>query len=124
MEQYEETGEIYSNYSTPYLTIVPEIQAEYLDGQETLINYLKKNSKSAIKTVTKNKLNAGKLYFTVNKTGTISKVDLTASSGYPEIDELMIELIINAPGQWKPAKNTNGENVDQKLVFSFGIMGC
>jgi hypothetical protein len=36
----------------------------------------------------------------------------------------MIELISNSPGKWKPAENSVGEKVNQKLVFSFGMMGC
>jgi len=36
----------------------------------------------------------------------------------------MMELIKNTPGNWNPAENSKGEKVIQKLVFSFGIMGC
>ena len=51
-------------------------------------------------------------------------VELEESSGYPAIDKTMIELLTNAPGKWKPAKNAKGEKVDQQLVFSFGEVGC
>ena len=107
-----------------YLTVTPEKEALYINGHAALLEYLKENSKVETANVEKDKLKPGKLYFTVTKTGTISNVELDSTSGYPSIDETMIELITNMPGKWEPAENGNGEKVDQALVFSFGIMGC
>ena len=118
------TGLLEDNYFTPYLTIVPEVQAEYVNGKDALISYLRANSEAITANVKEGKLKAGKLYFTVTKDGSISAIELAATSGYPAIDERMIELITTIPGQWKPAENSEGEKVDQKLVFSFGIIGC
>ncbi len=124
MEKIDETGKLAARSITPHLTIVPEIQAEYISGKHALIEYLIENSKKETATVKGSKLDAGKLYFLVTKEGTISNVTLKASSGYSSIDNKMIELITNAPGKWKPAEDSKGVKVDQKLVFSFGIMGC
>ena len=123
-ERNKNTGKLHNNYFTPYLTIVPETQAEYVNGKKSLINYLKENSKEEINIVIKDQLKAGKLYFTVTKEGTILNADIRATSGYPTIDKKMIELITNMPGKWKPAKNSEDKNVEQILVFSFGIIGC
>ena len=123
-EKNQWTNELENNYSTPYLTIVPEKQAEYVKGNDALIEYLKENSKEKTEIVQENKLKPGKLYFTVTKEGGISSVKLATTSGYPSIDKTMIELITDAPGEWKPAENAKGEQVDQKLVFSFGLIGC
>ena len=131
----KETGALEDTHWTPYLTIVPEKQAEYVDDQQELINgdgktalkeFLKTNSLEA-RTKAKviaEKLKPAKLYFTVSKMGTIENVRLDRSSNYPIVDEAMIELIKNTPGQWRPAENINGEKVDQELVVSFGLMGC
>ncbi|MEL7004496.1 MAG: hypothetical protein AAFN93_17445 [Bacteroidota bacterium] len=62
--------------------------------------------------------------FTVTKNGTLENVRLTATSGYPSVDELMVELIDSLPAKRNPAENSEGEKVDQELVFFFGLMGC
>lgn len=118
------TGGLEDSYSTPHLTIVPENQAVYVDGKDALVEYLKENSKEKTTNLEEGKLKPGKLYFTVTKTGTISNVKVVATSGYGSIDKKMIELVTEMPGKWKPAAKLNGENVDQELVLSFGLMGC
>ncbi len=122
--QNEKTGEWRDFYATPHITIVPEKQAEYMPGKAALIEYLKANSIEKTALVQKEKLQSGKLYFTVSKDGTISDVKLASTSGYPAIDQRMIELITKAPGKWEAAENAKGEKVDQDLVFSFGTIGC
>jgi hypothetical protein len=37
-------GEIRENYATPHMTVVPEKQAEYVQGKDALITYVKKNA--------------------------------------------------------------------------------
>jgi len=58
------------------------------------------------------------------KIGTITNVKLDRTSGYLNMDKTMVELIKNTPGKWKQAENVKGENVDQELVVSFGMVGC
>jgi hypothetical protein len=105
-------------------TVVPEKEAKYNQGQVTLVDYLKKNSEEVIAGVVRDKLKPGKILFTVNTQGAISTVLLTESSGYESVDQTMIELLKEAPGSWEPATNAKGEKVEQKITFSFGIMGC
>lgn len=124
IEKNKETGKLEESYWTPYLTIVPEKQAEYMPGKEALIEYLKNYSRMETALVQEKKIKPGKIYFTVSKKGTISNVKLTATSGYSSIDELLMGLIIDVPGKWEPAENSKGEKVDQELVISFGNMGC
>jgi len=123
-EKNEYTGQLYDNYTTPHLTVVPEKEAVYVSGKEALIAYLKENSKEQTTIVKEGELQPGKVCFTVSRNGTISNVKLSATSGYPSIDKTMIELITHAPGKWEPAANSKGEKVDQEFVFSFGIVGC
>ena len=122
----KETGALEDTHWTPYLTIVPETQAEYSEGKDALKEYLKEHSKASrdIANVDPEKLQPAKLYFTITKKGTIENVKLDRTSNYPLVDEAMIELIKNTPGTWKPAENLKGEKVDQELVVSFGLMGC
>ena len=120
----KDTGVLEDSYLSPHLTVVPEKQAEYINGKQNLMNYLKDKSLEARANVQVDKLQPAKLYFTVTKTGTIENVKLDRSSNYIEVDKKMIELITKLPGKWKPAVNNEGENVDQELVVSFGLMGC
>lgn len=131
----KETGELEDTHWTPYLTIVPEKEAQYLDDQQQLVNadgkkalkeYLRNSSLEARSKahVIAEELKPAKLYFTVSKTGTIENVRLDRSSNYPTVDAAMIELIKKAPGKWLPAEDINGEKVDQELVVSFGLIGC
>jgi len=123
-EKNKVTGVLSHNYFTPHITIVPEKEASYIFGKAALINYLKVNSKEKIAHVEPGNLKGGKLYFTVTKDGNIANVELAATSGYPTVDEAMLKLMTTTPGMWIPAENANGEKVAQKLVFSFGTIGC
>jgi len=118
------SGQLKYNYFTPHITIIPEKEAMYIFGKATLINYLKTRSKENIALVKPGKLKGGKLYFTVTKDGNIANVRLASSSGYPTIDEKMLQLMTTVPGMWLAAENANREKVAQTLVFSFGTIGC
>ncbi|PHS04082.1 MAG: hypothetical protein COA88_14525, partial [Kordia sp.] len=107
-----------------HLTIIPEKQAVHIDGKNELKKFLKENSKKSRTNVVPEKLRPAKLYFTVTKNGSIKNVKLDRSSGYPLLDEKIIELINNTSGKWKPAENYKGEKIEQELVVSFGLMGC
>lgn len=123
-EKNKETGELEDSYSTPHLTIVPEKQAAYVNGKDTLMEYLKENSKEVRANVQADKLQPAKLFFTVTKNGTVENVKLDRSSNYSAVDKKLIELISKTPGTWEAAENSKGEKVDQELVVSFGLMGC
>ena len=122
----KETGRLEDSYATPHLTIVPEVQAAYLPGKKSLIEFLEENSKAPRieAKIEVEKLQPAKLFFTVTKQGNIDNVRLDRTSNYPSVDNAMIELVKSIPGIWKPAENVNGELVDQELVISFGLMGC
>ena len=107
-----------------FMTVVPEKEAKYTEGRDALIDYLKKNSAVAITGLLEEKLEAGRILFTVNTRGAVSNVRLSGSSGYHSVDETMMELLIKAPGSWEPATNSKGEKVEQVLMFSFGKLGC
>jgi len=123
-QRNKETGNLENSYSTPHLTIVPEKEANYIKGIDALKKFLKEKSEIARIDVDAEKLRPAKIYFTVTKKGTIENVKLDRPSGYPLVDEKMIELINNTPEKWNPAENYKGEKVDQELVVSFGLMGC
>lgn len=122
--QFYETGTMRDECFVYYITIVPENEVEFKEGQQALIDYLKKNSQKEVASIDRERLEAGKLRFVVSKDGKIGDVALESTSGYSSIDDKMLELITNLPGAWEPAKNSKGKKVDQELIFSFGMVGC
>ncbi|MGY8916405.1 MAG: energy transducer TonB, partial [Flavobacteriales bacterium] len=123
-QKNRQTGEPEDSYWTPHVTIVPEKQAVYVNGKDSLMEFLRENSKESWVNVVEDKLQPARLYFTVTKNGTIENVTLDSSSNFPEVDKRMIELIKNVPGKWQPAENLKGEKVAQELMLSYGLMGC
>jgi hypothetical protein len=107
-----------------YFTMVPEKEAQYVDGKEELLEYLRANNEKNIFNLDESKLQPAKLYFIVTKDGDVSEVRLDRTSGYVEIDNNMIELMKNLPKKWVPAENGKGQKVNQELVVSFGMIGC
>ncbi|WP_104734734.1 energy transducer TonB [Hanstruepera ponticola] len=118
---------LYENYDSehhdfnPHYTVVPETQASYEAGNKALLKYLKENKSKDSRFIDEKKLQAVKVSFTITKDGIMENVNLDRTTGYPQLDLELKELITNAPGNWIPAKNQDGNPVDQELVMSFGL---
>ena len=123
-EKNQSTGIIEDNYWTPHLTVVPETQAQYSLGKEALIQFLEEQSKDYRAQLLSKNLLPAKMCFTITKEGRITNIKQEQSSGYPELDAFMGELLIKAPGNWEAATNLKGDKVAQELVISFGVEGC
>jgi TonB family protein len=122
--KHKDTGDL-ETYDLFYrITVTPEKETQYSDGKDALIAYLKENSTAQTANIKQDQIERGALNFTISKTGTLTNVKLASSSGYPSLDEVMMELINTLPGTWEPAENAKGDKVDQELVFSFGRGGC
>ena len=124
IEKNSENGNLEEAHWTPHLTIVPEKQAKYEGGEKAVIRYLRENTSEVTDQIDEKKLKPAKMYFTVTKDGVVTDFNLLRTSGYPELDEKIKELINALPGKWTPAENATGEKVNQELVLSFGNMGC
>ena len=107
-----------------YLTIVPESQAEYMDGQGALLNYLKNVSLEYQMGMDPNVLKPARMRFTVNKEGRIQDVIVESSCAYSEMDDVLKDALVNAPGEWRVAKDDLGNSVSQDFVFYYGLRGC
>ncbi|WP_034062333.1 hypothetical protein [Lacinutrix jangbogonensis] len=109
----------------PHYTVVPEIEAFYIEGEDAIINYLIENSRVETLNLDSKKVRAAKIYFKISKKGTLKNVYMERTTGYPILNTKLIELISTIPGQWEPAKNSNGEIVEQEFAFTFGPKdGC
>lgn len=124
LEAHEASGFIKTGYSTPHLSIVPEKQAAYIYGKPTLLNYFRTQSKALTENFEQDKLRPARLYFTVTKNGALTHINLPVSSGNKALDEKIMMLLLSTSGEWEPAKDAHGQNVEQELVVFFGAMGC
>jgi len=106
------------------ISLVPDLQAEYQGGMSSLEEYLKHASSDFVKNVTRNEVGRCRIFFTVSKTGEISKVKLIETSNYPKIDKNMVKIVQEMPRKWTSAQTKTGEKVDQEFVFTFGVAGC
>ena len=120
-----DSGIRYSNDTLIYyMTVVPEKPAAYSDGNDALVEYLKKNSEEVISIAQRDRIQPGKISFNVTRKGSIDSVSLDNTSGYKSIDDTMLKLIRNIPGNWNIATDSQGKKVDHRLTFFFGIVGC
>lgn len=125
-EKCWDNGALKYSYATPHITVVPEKQAVYSRGKDKLIAYVKNNTEEFAAIIKEYELQPGKVTFTITKEGNVENASIVATSGYPTFDQKMVKLVSNMPGSWEPATNSQGEKVDQELVFSFGLggVGC
>lgn len=117
---YENNNSEFHDFN-PHYTVVPEIQATYANGLDALMKYLKKNKSKDTRFIDEKKMQAVKVSFTISENGTMTNVNLDRTTGYPQLDLELKELIKSAPGKWEPAQNEAGEPVEQELVLSFGL---
>lgn len=110
--------------ATPHVTVVPEQEAMNSNGMEALIEHVEQGTADFPYLVDADKLQAGKVVFTVNEAGALTDVRLTGSAGYPALDTRVLELVNTFPGTWAPATNAAGQPVPQEFIFSFGTVGC
>lgn len=117
------TDKIETSNMNVLMTVVPEIEAEYMGGKQQLKKYLMENFSNKITETVPVELQEGMVKFTVNEAGEIGNVQIAKSSGDLKTDQLLLEAIHNMP-KWKPAENSMGIKVKQEFAFSLGKVGC
>lgn len=105
------------------LTVVPEIEAEYLGGNQLMTQYLKENTINKISEAKSKTLQAATVKFTIDEEGEIANVQISKTSGDRKIDKLLLKAIHKMP-KWRPAENSKGIKVKQDFVFNIGSGGC
>ena len=107
------------------VTVVPEVEAEYMTGTKELTQYLKKNAIDKISEATSKLLQPTIVTFTVNEEGKIADAQVVKSSGNAATDKLLLKTITKMP-KWKPAETADGIKVKQAFEFSVSgnTKGC
>ena len=105
------------------VSLVPEIEAEYIGGHNQMLQYLKDKVINSIPETTLKQLQLASVKFIVNEEGEIEHAQLSKTSEDQKIDNLLLEAINKMP-KWKPAQGSNGLKIKQEFVFSVGNQGC
>jgi len=105
-------------------SINPDFPAEYPDGNEKMLDYLKENAIDKIPVDSFKDYDFAAVKFTVSEEGELKNVHLFDMSPFgilekKEIDSLLLETIRTMPC-WKPAEYADGLKVAQDYVFSVG----
>lgn len=120
----KDSDELYFDTLIYYISVTPETEAVYENGNEALIEYLRNETKEDVAKVDSDRLQPGKIHFIVTKNGTIKNIEITHTCGYRKIDSRLLKLVNEMPGSWTPGTDSDGNAVDQELVFFFGLKGC
>jgi TonB family protein len=104
-------------------TVVPEMEAEFIGGQEQLKAYLKKSAIDKISEADSKTMKPAKVEFIINEKGEVANATVSTSSGNDKIDKILLKTIQKMP-KWKPAQISNGTLVKQDFEFSVGVPGC
>ena len=94
-------------------------------GYDILIQYLEENSLREIPTSLQNKMDQLIIHFSINELGEINNAIVKQSSGFIEVDELILDLT-NSFRNCPPAKDNNGNADLQDFTLTFGNIqfGC
>ncbi|WP_299125500.1 hypothetical protein [uncultured Tenacibaculum sp.] len=105
------------------MTVVPEVSASFREGNEQLVEYLKKNSTVEILNWNFNPMQNATALFTVNEMGEVGNVKVTKTTGIISVDRAIIKMVYKMP-KWNPAINSKGKLVSQQFELIIGEVGC
>lgn len=105
------------------LTVMPEIEAEYIGGTESLTQYLKENAIDKIQELPNRQFAQAIIKFTIDSDGDVSNIEMTPTVD-TDIDQLLTDVLNNMP-LWKAAADSTGKKVKQEFVLRIGNnIGC
>lgn len=113
---FNDIKEIHFSFTTD-----PEKKAEYADGKQQMMEFLKKNAIDKIPDYSFKKYQLAAVKFTIDEEGRVIDPHLFWTSENEKTDALLLETICNMP-TWKPAAYANGIKVKQEFVLTVGDM--
>jgi len=103
------------------VTIMPDKNAVYSEGEEQLIQYLQKNSIENIEAGSFTGYDLTAIKFTITEQGHVTDIRVALPSKDTKIDEMLVAAISKMP-VWTPAEFSNGLKVKQNFVLTIGNM--
>jgi|GEM_PF-756714 len=119
-EYSQEIPELY----TPHFTVVPEVQAFYVPGKRNLLQHIRKENAPLLEGISEEEVGFAMIYFTVKADGKVGDIYMENPSPFPAMNQNLINILENLPGEWSIARNEKGEAVDQQFVLRLGMAGC
>ena len=107
-----------------YVSVVPKTIPFYDKSNKNLIDLIKGEIEKEAMVLERDYLDAGSISFTISKDGKLKNLNIDRSSGYLNLDNLVYDYLNTKELKWVPGKDSNGNPVDQQLVFSYGLAGC
>ena len=117
------TGEMEDRHIDLNLTIVPEVEAEYINGNKELTDYLKVKSTERIPLDNRRLSKPMSVKFIVDKKGHVVEVRIIESSGNQNFDDVIVDLVNEMPN-WNAAENGKGIKVEQEINITINQGGC
>jgi len=105
-------------------TVVPSQQATFGQGQDDLLDYMRKQAMDAIYQNPSASFDQAIISFIVDKKGKVLNPKVEESSRNTFIDKLLLNSIKVMP-DWSPAKDKDGRAITQRLELRIGnSLGC
>lgn len=103
------------------VSVLPDQNAGYAEGEDQLIQYLQKNSIANIDAGSFTGYDLTAIKFTITEQGHVADIQVVLPSKDAKIDEMLVTAISKMP-IWKPAAFSNGLKVKQDFVLTIGNM--
>jgi TonB family protein len=114
------TKEVEDADVTYKIYVRPETEAKFPEGMEGLQKYLKENSEAEVAKLDTEMGFLAIVYFTINENGRAEDVEISESTKYKGVDDILLKVIKDMPS-WSSAKDIDGKKVKQKFEFVFGF---
>lgn len=104
--------------------VVPEVEAEFIGGNEEMIKYFEEYAINRVPDEDGKPLPRTIVKFTINEEGEVTDARISKSSEDKGIDEYLLKVVEKMP-KWRPAENSKGTKIKQDFEFSIGNnTGC
>ena len=106
------------------ITVMPDVEAQYPGGNNTIATYLKETViKQILDTGATKKIMDAVIDFTIDEEGKVIGARIARSSQDSKIDALLLEAT-NKMSKWNPAQNGKGLKVKQAFSVPARRVGC
>ena len=105
------------------MRVIPEKEAGFKEGYPKMSYYLYENAVRKITPSVPKSFQQVRVLFTVGEDGSVWDARLESTSGKPDTDQLILDVIRAMP-KWNPAEDQNGQPVKQEFELTIGSQGC
>lgn len=105
-------------------TVIPKYEAKFSSGRTALDQYIEDHIIQELSQYDTASLTRAVVQFTVDTDGSLTDINITSTTGNMMMDHILINALENME-RWTPAKDAEGNVLQQKLELSVGNeLGC